>query len=205
MKKIQDILTFLQRSNKLKSVPRYGSSLRHDADTVAEHSWRLVLMAYIIVRECKVSVDLNRVTAIALLHDLAEAKTGDVDAYAVITGQKSLVEKKYDETEAMHTLTQGLSFGGWVYDTWQEYEDQITLEAKFVKALDKIEAFLHIAECGVQAYIPKEFHADYADKAVQAFDEASQNFPEVKDLLNLVKGDLKQQFEAAGVKWISSV
>lgn len=202
--KVQEILTFLHRSNELKSVPRYGSTLRRDQDTVAEHSWRLVLMAYLIVQEYHVPVDLNRVTAIALLHDLAEAKTGDVDAYAVITGQRSLSEKNKNEVEAMRDITRGLSFGDWLYDTWKEYSDQTSLEAKFVKALDKIEAFLHIAERGVKAYIPKEFHADYANKAVQAFTEATHQFPEMNDLLTTVKEDLKQQFEAAGVKWISS-
>ena len=85
---------------------------------------------------------------------------------------------------------------------WREYQDQTTLEAKFVRALDKIEGFLHIAEDGVELYIPKEFHADYANKAVVAFDEATHHFPELKDLLDAVKKDLQKQFESVGVKWI---
>ena len=99
-------------------------------------------------------------------------------------------------------MTDDLSFGDWVYDLWREYEEQATLEAKFVSALDKIEGFLHIAENGVGTYIPKEFHADYANKAVSAFDEATRHFPELKDMLDAVKQDLQVQFEKAGVQWI---
>lgn len=203
--KIQDILLFLKRSKALESAERYGSSMRAHKNTVAEHSWRLGLMALIIGTESRVRIDINRALALALLHDLAEAKTGDIDAYKQILAGKKLVEDKaVMEEKAMHEMTDDLPFGDWIYALWREYEDQITIEAKFVKALDKIEGFLHIAEVGVEAYVPKEFHADYATKAVVAFDEATHHFPELKDFLEEVKKDLKQQFEKVGVKWLDS-
>lgn len=202
--KVHEILTFLQRCNQLKSVRRYGVTLKKDYDTVAEHSWRLALMAQIIATECNVHVDLLHVLGIALVHDLAESVTGDYDAYDVITGKKSLSEKHTEEQQAMKEITDGISFGGSITDLWKEYEQQQTVEAKFVKALDKIEAYLHLAEGGVTAYVPKDFHSEYADAAVKAFDEATHHFPEVKDLLRMVKKDLRQQFEAIGVTWIES-
>ncbi len=203
-KKIKEILTFLQRTNKLKAVPRYGSTLNRDQDSVAEHSWRLALMAYVIGNECKVQIDIQRAMALALIHDLAEARTGDTDAFEVISGNASVDEKKKMEQKAIQELTQDFSFGDWIRYIWEEYENQETIEAKFVKALDKIEAFLHIAERGVEAYIPREFHSNYADKAVEAFDEASKHFPEVRDLLEMVKKDLKVQFTKVGVQWTTS-
>jgi len=139
---------------------------------------------------------------LALLHDLAEAKTGDIDAVKLIK-EVSLAERKVvDEEKAMRELTEDLPFGDWIYSIWKEYEDQETIEAKFVKALDKIEGFLHIAEVGVEAYMPKEFHAEYANEAVQAFDEATHHFPELEDLLDAVKNELREKFEQVGVKWI---
>lgn len=201
--KVKDILLFLKRSKALESAERYGSSMRANKNTVAEHSWRLGLMALIIGVEVKVRVDMNHAVVLALLHDLAEATTGDIDAYEQIMQGKKLVEDKTGmEEKAMHEMTDDLPFGDWVFSLWREYEDQITVESKFVKALDKIEGFLHIAEVGVEAYVPKEFHADYATKAVTAFDEATHHFPELKDLLDEVKKDLKVQFEKVGVKWI---
>ncbi len=201
--KIKDILTFLHRSKNLESVERYNSSLKMHKNTVAEHSWRLGIMTLVIGMECKVRVDINRAIGLSLLHDLAEAKTGDIDAYEQILAGKPLIENKaVMEESAIREMTDDLPFGDWIYSMWKEYEDQETVEAKFVKALDRIEGFLHIAECGVEAYIPKEFHADYANKAVEAFDEATHHFPELKDLLDAVKKDLKSQFEEAGVKWV---
>ena len=201
--KINDILIFLQRTKGLESVERYNSSLSAMRNTVAEHSWRLGLMALIIAPQCNVSLDMNKVLALALAHDLAEAKTGDIDAYEQITsGEKFISQKMAREDGAMREMTGDLSFGKTVYALWREYTEQTTVEAKFVKALDKIEGFLHIAEKGVEAYIPKEFHASYADKAVAAFDEITGPFPELGDLLEAVKKDLKKQFEKVGVEWV---
>ena len=162
-------------------------------------------MALIIGTESRVRIDINRTLALALLHDIAEAKTGDVDAYEqIVAGKKLVADKAALEETAMHEMTDDLPFGDWIFALWREYQDQATLEAKFVKALDKIEGFLHIAEVGVEAYIPKEFHADYATKAVVAFDEATHHFPELKDLLDEVKKNLRAQFEKVGVKWLDS-
>ena len=200
--KINDILTFLHRSRSLETVERYGQSLSANNNTVAEHSWRLALMALVVGSECKVNIDMSRTLSLALVHDLAEAKTGDIDAYSLITKGTGMRDKAAREEAAVRDMTDDLSFGDWVYDLWREYEEQTTLEAKFVSALDKIEGFLHIAENGVGTYIPKEFHADYANKAVLAFDEATRHFPELKDMLDAVKKDLQVQFEKAGVQWI---
>jgi 5'-deoxynucleotidase YfbR-like HD superfamily hydrolase len=114
-----------------------------------------------------------------------------------------LVDSKAAQEESvMKTMTSDLNFGSWVFDLWKEYEEQHTQEAKFIKALDKIEGFLHIAEVGVQAYVPKEFHADYADRAVAAFDGAAYTCPELSGLLAAVKENLRTQFEQAGVAWV---
>lgn len=202
--KIQNILTFLHRSKSLETAERYQTSLKEGKrNTVAEHSWRLALMALVIGEECKVRADIPHAVSLALLHDLAEAKTGDIDAYDQVMQGKSLIENKAkEEEEAMKEIVDDLPFGDWIFNYWEEYEAQKTVEAKFVKALDKIEGFLHIAEVGVEAYVPKEFHADYASKAVGAFDEATNHFPELKDLLDAVKDDLKVKCEEAGIAWI---
>ena len=37
---------------------------------------------------------------------------------------------------------------------------------------------------------------------MEAFDEATHHFPELKDLLDSIKQDLKKQFEKVGVAWV---
>src|SRR3989338_4466710 len=132
---IQDILTFLQRSKALESAKRYGSSLRKEQNTVAAHSWRLALMALVIGKECKVRVNINHAMALALIHDLAEAKTGDLDAYVKITGgTQSVKNKSVLEEAAMREMTSDLSFGGSIYSLWRGYEGQTTKEGEVVWA-----------------------------------------------------------------------
>ncbi len=202
--KVNDILTFLHRSRKLESQYRYRSSLTQNAqNSVAEHSWRLSLMVFIIGKDCKVQMNMEKAMSFALLHDLAEAKTGDIDAVDQIKqGQSLLDQKAILEDTAMHNMTNDLSFGDWIISLWEEYEKQECIEAKFVKALDKIEGFLHISEVGVENYILPEFRADYCYKAVTAFDEVTNNFPGLSDLLEDVKMNLKLQFEKVGVVWV---
>ena len=159
-------------------------------------------MVFLIGHECKVDVDLEKALGIALLHDLAEAKTGDFDAYEFMISKRAVSEKQEKEKEAMDELTEGIAFGDWVRNIWDTFEFQTSKEAKFVKALDRMEGFLHIAEHGVEVYIPKEFHGDYANQAVKAFDEASYHFPELNDMLEVIKADLRRQFDAVGVTWV---
>lgn len=202
--KITDILTFLSRCKSLESNKRYGSSLLKDKrNSVAEHSWRLSMMAIVIVTECNIEVDMKKVLELCTLHDLAEATTGDIDAYEqIINGKKLVEEKAVMEDKAVNEMTNDIMFGDWIYKLWREYEDQKTIESKFVKAIDRIEGFLHIAEVGVENYIPKEFHSDYADKAVRSFDETTEDFPGMKDFLDAIKANLKEQFEKIGVIWL---
>lgn len=199
---IPDILTFLHRANQLKTIERYKSSLTEKGDTVADHSWRLALMVLVVGTELDVPVNIPHAMKMALIHDLAELKTDDIDAYEVIKQKVKLEDKQQKERDAMYEILRGISFGDHILDTWKEYEDQETVEAKFVKALDKIEAFLHLDEAGTDVYFPKEFHGDYADAAVHAFDGAVRHFPPLEGLLSIVKAELKKKFEANGVAWV---
>lgn len=199
---IPNILTFLNRINHLKTIRRYKSSLSKNGDTVADHSWRLTFMVFIIGTELKTPVDITHAMKIALVHDLAELKTDDIDAYEVIQKHVTLEDKQKNEILAMREILKGISFGQEIYDLWDEFEQQQTLEAKFVKALDKIEAFLHLDDTGTSVYIPEEFHGDYADAAVENFDNAMQHFPLLQPMLDPIKQNLKEKFSALGIEWV---
>jgi len=116
----------------------------------------------------------------------------------------TLEKKHIDEDKAIQHILEGISFGDRVYDLWSEFEKQDTQEAKFVHALDKIEGYLQLDERGTDTYIHDVFHADYATEAVQKFDEATQSFPVLGPLLDLVKQELKEKFEKRGVDWVEA-
>ena len=204
-KKINDIFTFLRSIRGLETTPRYSSTLKEDArNTVAEHSWHLAMMVMLVATEFNVKIDIQKAVAMALLHDIAEATTGDFDAYAQIALGSSFVEKKSKvEETVVAKMTQNIGFGERIFKLWDEFEKQETNEAKFVKALDKLEGFLHISEVGIQAYTQKEFHIDYADKAFKAFAETEAHFPELSEMLVAVKEDIKTQCKKAGIDIVS--
>lgn len=159
-------------------------------------------MVFVIGKELDVPVDISLAMQMALLHDFAELKTDDVDAIEVINGEVDLKDKQKDEARAMQEILKGISFKSDILILWNEYEKQESTEAKFVKALDKIEGFLHLDETGTGAYMPEQFHGDYADAAVKNFDEAIHHFPPLQKLLDPIKKDLKMKFEKLGVEWV---
>lgn len=201
--KVKEVLMFLKDSKGIEGAERYGASLSNFKNTVAEHSWRLGLMVLVITKEFDLKLNISHALAIALFHDLAEGKTGDMDAYIQIKkGKDFILDKHKTENIVMKEMTKNVSFGKYVYDLFLEYEKGETVEAKFVRALDSIEGFLHIFEVGVENYIPKEFHGNYADKAINIISEVGENFPALKELLEEIKENLKKEFKKVNVKWV---
>ena len=192
-KKLHEIIHFLEQAGDLKTTLRFGSSLK-SRESTASHSWRVALMAFLLAEELKINVNLNKVIKLALVHDIAEAITGDIDAVDIMNKSVSKKEKRIAEQKAIQIITQKFSFGNNLKQLWEEYDSQKTKEAKFVKAIDKIEAYLHIKEAGHKEYIQKEFFHNYADQAVN-------KVPELSVLLKMVKTELKQELTKGKIKW----
>ncbi|ELW3003166.1 HD domain-containing protein [Salmonella enterica] len=72
IEKIKGCLAFLQEAEKLKSVLRSAHSSTGRAESTAEHSWRLCLMAMIFEDEFA-GMDMLRILKMCLVHDLGEA------------------------------------------------------------------------------------------------------------------------------------
>ena len=198
--KITDILSFFKTANRLKSVRRYKTSLQEGGDSTAEHSWSLALLVLLIGDYYKVDVNVPHAIKLALVHDLPESVTDDVDAYDQLTGKFPKALKILKENAAMRDIAEDSNFGKKLYKLWQEYEKQKTKEAKFVKALDKIEALIHLSEGGIKHYKQKKFFADYADDIIRTFEKSVKSFPVLTELLNTLKADLKQQLCDLGIR-----
>lgn len=154
-------IDFLTLSRGLKTQPRTGW-VRQEAgpriESVADHSWRISLMAMVAgfassssssdstSTSYAVPVDTNKCIQMALVHDLAEATVGDITPYCGVSDQ----EKHQMELEAMTKLTTGLlgtSMGAEsILSLWKEYEEGTTEEAKLVKDMDKLEMILQALE-----------------------------------------------------------
>ena len=148
---IQAYLKFLNIAEKLKCNTRhsYTSSGRHES--VAEHSWRLALMAYLI-RDEFLEVNIDRVIQMCLFHDMGEAVTGDIPCFEK-TGRDEAVEN-----EAVAWLLEQLPMPHrqTVEQLFQEMGAQQTVEAKLYKALDKLEALIQHNEADISTWLPLE-------------------------------------------------
>ncbi|QXX95079.1 HD domain-containing protein [Serratia marcescens] len=137
--KIKGRLTFLQKAEKLKSVLRSAHSSTGRAESTAEHSWRLCLMAMIFENELA-GMDMLRILKICLVHDLGEAIHGDIPAV-----ERELHPDKSEQERAtlLHlTHSLGEKQREEILSLWQEYEHAASPEARVVKALDKLETIL---------------------------------------------------------------
>ena len=137
------LLRFLHLAGRLKETARAGWVLRgvEAPESVADHSFRLALMALVLAPRAGEAVDRGRCVEMALVHDLAECLTGDITPLDGISAE----EKRRREREAVHHLA-ALADEPRLVELWEEYDAAASPEARFVKELDKLETAIQATE-----------------------------------------------------------
>src|SRR2546422_11377854 len=82
---LEGVLAFLRSAERLKTVTRSGWTSTGQRESVAEHTWRLCLMAMLLYDRAE-GIDLARLLKMCLIHDLGEAIGGDIPAPAQAAG-----------------------------------------------------------------------------------------------------------------------
>jgi putative hydrolase of HD superfamily len=129
---LADIIRFVLEIDKLKGVVR---KVRPIGQNTAEHSWQISLFALSLARTLKPAVDVNRVVAMLLVHDIGEIDAGDKFVFA----QDGWEERKAAELRAVERIT-GLApdeTAGFLLGLWKEFDAGETPEARFAKAIDR--------------------------------------------------------------------
>jgi putative hydrolases of HD superfamily len=139
------LLEFLRATERLKTITRSAYTSEGEPESVAEHTWRLALMALVLAPEFP-EVDFARLVKICLVHDLGEAVGGDIPAPEQARRRTAGVSagKGADERRDLITLLEPLParLQAEVTSLWDEYEAAQSPEAKLAKALDKLETIL---------------------------------------------------------------
>jgi putative hydrolase of HD superfamily len=207
---IKKLLEFGHRIEKLKLIERYkGQTFWKEYpfpkryESVADHTWRIALFVLLIEPYLSKKINVAKTLSMALLHDLPEVVVGDASVIGKDgTGNtshafnKKLAQKKYlREKAGAKKLFSHLppELGKKLFDLWMEYEKQTSLEAKVVKALDRIEAKLQIMEYSKGRFFKEhqEFNLKHGQKEMQidpalfalgelAFKELQDHFVEFK-------------------------
>ena len=123
-------LDILHVAERLKDTPRHCTTSKGRVESVAEHSWRIALMAFLLRGEFP-DLDMDRVTAMCLIHDLGECFTGDIPTF-----NKTATDEKTEDAEM---------------------NAQKTNEAKVYKSLDKLEAVIQHNESPISTWEPNEY------------------------------------------------
>ena len=149
---IEKYLETIHVINKLKDTTRhcYTPGGRHES--VAEHSWRMTMMAF-FVRDEFPEADMDKVIRMCLIHDLGEVFTGDIPSFdktdANEDTEKELLTNWVNELpEPYKSEMSGL---------YEEMEARETIEAKIYKVMDNLEAVISHNESDLATWIPKEF------------------------------------------------
>lgn len=161
----ETFLALLIRAGKLKTSVRHCWLAKGRQESVADHSWRMALMALLLAHVPEFSqVDLDRVIRLCLIHDLGEAFTGDIPTF-----QKGRADREEEDRIYQDWLQ---TFPEEDRKEWEallsEWESQTSKEAQVARALDKLEAVISHNESDIRTWLPLEHSLQftYPEKAV---------------------------------------
>lgn len=160
------ILNFLHESEGLKRELRHSWLSDGRRESVAEHTWRMALMAILLHKEVDPNIDIGHILKMIIVHDLGEVYAGDYQVYG-----KNVPENKHElEKTALSKLLQTLPTYSQeeIMNLWNEFEHRETPEAKFAVALDKLEVLIQHNEADLSTYLEGEgeYNLTYADDKV---------------------------------------
>jgi putative hydrolase of HD superfamily len=184
MEPLDSQLRFLLEADKLKTVLRQSTLIDTSRkENSAEHSWHLALMALVLGEHSPPGTDLSHVMAMLLLHDLVEIDAGDLFVYAGAEAQarQEVAERAAaDRIFALLPPPQGAEFRA----LWDEFEERRTPEAKFARALDRLQPMLANYETGGGTWLAHGVTADQVLLRVALIEDGSATLGEyARDLI----------------------
>lgn len=147
-----DLLAALHTAERLKDTTRHCCTSHRRPESVAEHSWRIALMAFWLRDEFP-QADMDRVIRMCLIHDLGECFTGDIPTF------RKTAEDEEREERLLHEWVDTLPapYGTEMHALYREMAAQETPESRIYKALDKFEAVIQHNESPIDTWEPREY------------------------------------------------
>ena len=148
----RELLDILHVAERLKDTPRHCTTSRRRRESVAEHSWRVSLMAFLLRSEFP-QADMDKVIRMCLIHDLGECFTGDIPTFLKTAKDNEVEESLLGRW--IGSLPEGPA--GEMQTLLAEMEAQQTPEARIYKALDKLEAVIQHNESPIDTWADNEY------------------------------------------------
>ena len=146
---MKNIANLLFEAKMLKEIPRSGFHfLGAGKESIAEHSFGATFIAY-VMSQLEPTVDALKLTSMCLVHDLPEARIGDLN-----TVHKTYV--KANETKAIKDMIAGLPFGSSIADLIDEFNECRSPEAKLAHDADQLALILELKYLSDIGYAPPD-------------------------------------------------
>lgn len=139
--KLNGVVCFIEIVGLLKKTKRQGwinKRIPHqNVESVSDHMYRMSIMSWIFSSS---DIDLNKCIKMSLIHDIAESLVTDITPDDLIPKDEKIA-REFKTINYLLSLINNFncSFANEILDLWMEYEENASLEAKYVKDLDKYE------------------------------------------------------------------
>ncbi|MBQ4823088.1 MULTISPECIES: HD domain-containing protein [unclassified Leisingera] len=188
-------LPFLNEADKLKLITRaskLGDGSRHENS--AEHSWHIMLYAWILAEHSAGPLDVDRVLQMLLLHDLVEIDAGDAPIHGVtdpaaLAALAAKEEAAADRLFGLLPADQGLPMRA----IWEEFEAAESADAVFAKSIDRVQPVLLNLLNGGGSWVDYDVSLPQLDTRVGG--KVSRGTP---DVWTYVRAKIEPWFRAAG-------
>lgn len=157
------LIEVMALAEQMKNQTRHSWTSGGRHESVAEHSWRLGVLAYFVKDEFP-EANMERVMLMCMFHDIGEAFTGDVPAF-----EKDERHEKEEERQVRKWIGElPEPYRDELWELFEEMKAKRTLEAKIYKALDRLEALIQHNEADISTWLPLEYDLQltYGEKDV---------------------------------------
>jgi putative hydrolases of HD superfamily len=192
---INSILQVLTLAERLKFELRHSYTSAGRQESVAEHCWRMSLMAVLIEPLLTEKVNTARLLKMIIIHDLVEAEAQDISVLEIMRNPEIRKIKTANEQRAINNIRQTLkdTNGQEIHDLFYEFEEKKTYEAKVANALDKLEVQLQHNHADISTWEEIEYEMCYMMDKHVLFDKT------LLELKNQIEKAAEVKMKSAGI------
>ncbi|MBW2971372.1 HD domain-containing protein [Candidatus Woesearchaeota archaeon] len=161
----------IRKLYQLKNIER-ANRVKDRQESSAEHTWSCLMLADYFLTKHKMKLDRLHVYELLMYHDVVEIEAGDVPIH------HNRDDKHDKEMKALDKLKNEIpvELRAKLVALFTEFEEEKTKEARFAKAIDKLDATLHELD------YPADWKGWTEPKVRKYNDKYFEGFPEIQKL-----------------------
>jgi putative hydrolase of HD superfamily len=187
---LDEQMRFVNEAGRLKGVLRQ-TRLTEPArrENSAEHSWHLAVMALVLAGHAPPGTDLSRVIAMLLVHDMVEIDAGDLFLYADAAQHARQQQAERAAADRIFALLPD-GQAARIRALWDEFNERGTPEAKFARAMDRLQPMLANVQAGGGTWAEHGITAEQVLRNVALIEDGSAVLGRyARDLVERAVGD----------------